>query len=149
LLVQEDIDEFLSVPDGYFLAGFWGHGVNSYAFYWCVADRRQRVFLRLPYGGVYMDPKKAPAGVLSVLRSYAGFWTRRKAADIARLVAVSSMDSGGALAQFTDGTYACVAELGLPADPFKAVLSARRSADIPSSPLLGGLVSHGGTSALR
>jgi hypothetical protein len=149
LLVEEDIDEFLSVPDGYFLAGFWGHGVNSYAFYWCVADPRQRVFLRLPYGGVYMHPEETAAGVLSVLRSYAGFWTRRTAADIVRLVAVSSMDGGGALAQFIDGTYACVAELGLPADPFKAVLSAQRSADIPSSPLVGGLASHGISSKPR
>jgi hypothetical protein len=147
LLTQSDIVPFLSVPDGYFLAGFWGHGVNSYAFYWCVADARQRVFLRLPYGGVYMDLEQAHIGVLSVLRSYSAFWTRPAAAEIARLVAFSSMGSGEALAQFVDGTYACAAGQGFSA--FEAVLSAPRRAEVPSTHLVGGLSSHGRTPMLQ
>jgi hypothetical protein len=142
LLIEHDMEAFLSVPDGYFLAGFWGHGCNSYAFYWCVADARQRVFLRLPYGGVYMNAKTAGAEVLSVLCSYAAFWSHPVAAEITRLAAVSSMGSSEALAQFADGTYACAAAQGSSADPFEAVLSAPRRAEVPSSSLLSGLASH-------
>ena len=34
-LVQSDIHEFkTSDARGYFLIGYWGHGINSYAFYY-------------------------------------------------------------------------------------------------------------------
>jgi len=34
-LVQGVINSFLkSCPEGYFLVGFWGHGMNSHAFYY-------------------------------------------------------------------------------------------------------------------
>jgi len=34
-LVQAEIAAFLTAaPTGYYLAGFWGHGFNSYAFYY-------------------------------------------------------------------------------------------------------------------
>ena len=33
-LIQSDIDTFItSCPQGYFLVGVWGHGINSSAFY--------------------------------------------------------------------------------------------------------------------
>jgi hypothetical protein len=139
LLAQGDISRFLSVADGYFLAGFWGHGINSYAFYWCVADTRQRVFLRLPYGGVYMDAETTGAEVLSALRGYAAFWTHPAAAEVTRLVVVSAMGEGEALAQFADGTYACTDEPGQGVDPFKELNLARRCKTVPSSRLVRGL----------
>lgn len=56
--VQPDVQDFLQqAPEGHFAIGFWGHGIQSHAFYvqrvepWC------RVYLRLPYGGVYSDQK--------------------------------------------------------------------------------------------
>ena len=46
MLIQGDISEFLkSAPEGYFLSGYWGHGVNSYAFYYSRVDSWSRVFL--------------------------------------------------------------------------------------------------------
>ena len=54
--VQPDVEDFLrDAPEGHFAIGFWGHGIQSHAFYvqrvepWC------RVYLRIPYGGVYSD----------------------------------------------------------------------------------------------
>jgi hypothetical protein len=54
--VQPDVENFLSeAPEGHFAYGFWGHGIQSHAFYiqrvepWC------RIYLRLPSGGVYSD----------------------------------------------------------------------------------------------
>ena len=38
-LVQGAIRDFIdNCPQGYFLIGFWGHGVNSYAFYYSRVD---------------------------------------------------------------------------------------------------------------
>ncbi len=53
---QGEIESFLELaPQGYFQVGFWGHGVNSYAFYYARVDNWSKIFFRLPYGGVYMD----------------------------------------------------------------------------------------------
>ena len=39
------------------MAGFWGHGVNSYSVYLASTTERSRLFLRLPYGaGAYSGP---------------------------------------------------------------------------------------------
>ena len=47
-LVQSDIDEFINSKDnGYFLIGFWGHGINSYAFYYSRIDDWSHIFFRL------------------------------------------------------------------------------------------------------
>jgi hypothetical protein len=55
-LIQSEIDLFIDCwPKEYFLIGFWGHGVNSYAFYYLRADSWSNIFFRLPYGGIYMD----------------------------------------------------------------------------------------------
>jgi hypothetical protein len=54
-LIQEDIEAFLTeAPDGYLVLGFWGYGINSYAFYYGSVTPWARIFLRLPYGGAYM-----------------------------------------------------------------------------------------------
>lgn len=132
-LTQSDIASFLKAPPGYFLAGFWGHGINSYAFYWCVTDHRQRVFLRLPHGGVYMDPEKSRGTLLSILRSYATFWSLPAAGEVTRLIAVYSMGSSDACAQFSDGTYASLQRQKL-TDPFTAILRAPRLTRESSSP---------------
>lgn len=58
------------------LAGFWGHSVNSYAFYLIQQFGSHRLFFRLSYGGAYGDPDKDAARVLGFLRGYQSFWMR-------------------------------------------------------------------------
>jgi hypothetical protein len=73
-LIQVDIDQFTeSAPLGYFAIGFWGHGTNSYAFYYCKVEPRLKVFFRLPYGGVYMDNAREAASIRRFLDTYFDF----------------------------------------------------------------------------
>ena len=59
-LAQAEIGPFLrTAPEGYLLVGFWGHGVQSHAFYYIRVDAQSRVYFRLPHGGVYMDNERA------------------------------------------------------------------------------------------
>ena len=54
--IQGDIQSFLAeAPEGYFHIGYWGHGVNSYAFYYVRVDSKSKIFFRLGYGGFYSD----------------------------------------------------------------------------------------------
>lgn len=54
--VQPDVEEFLrDAPEGHFAIGFWGHGMQSHAFYLQRVEPWCRVYLRIPYGGVYSD----------------------------------------------------------------------------------------------
>lgn len=56
MLVQTQLGDSLEKKPGYFMAGFWGHGVNSYSVYLARTTVRSRLFLRLPYGaGVYAE----------------------------------------------------------------------------------------------
>jgi len=56
-LVQVQLGDTLIKQPGYFMAGFWGHGVNSYSVYLARTTERSRLFLRLPYGaGAYSGP---------------------------------------------------------------------------------------------
>jgi hypothetical protein len=72
--IQGDIDEFLdSAPDGYKVTGWWGHGVNSYAFYYMRITEHEKIFFRLPYGGIYMDNDKAAEKISDFLEEYAKF----------------------------------------------------------------------------
>jgi hypothetical protein len=67
-LLQTEIGSFLrDAPEGYLLVGFWGHGVNSYAFYYARVDAHSRVYFRLGYGGVYMDNDAAAAQIRAFL----------------------------------------------------------------------------------
>lgn len=61
-LTEGDVESFLTkAPDGYVMLGLWGYGINSYAFYYCSVTPEARIFLRLPYGGVYMGDREAEA----------------------------------------------------------------------------------------
>lgn len=61
-LVANDIshlmDERQTLND-YHIFGFWGYGANSYAVIYAWLHKNIRVYLRLPFGGVYTDNKKA------------------------------------------------------------------------------------------
>jgi hypothetical protein len=69
VLVQMQLGAALEGDTDYFMAGFWGHGVNSYAVYLARTTERQRLFLRLPYGdGAYCrDPDRERAQALEKL----------------------------------------------------------------------------------
>ncbi len=55
-LMTEDFDRRLDrLPVGYCVIGFWGHGVNSHAFYFFDVREDRRITIRLPYAGAYVD----------------------------------------------------------------------------------------------
>jgi hypothetical protein len=94
LLTQSDIEAFLNGSRaGYFLIGFWGHGVNSHAFYYVHDDGRNHVFLRLSYGGVYTDNDEQARRIATFLPAFVDFERRhREAGSVLRVV--DSMGSG-------------------------------------------------------
>lgn len=76
-LTQTDLEWFLrDAPQGYAMVGFWGYGVNSYAFYYARVDAWSRVYLRLPYGGMYMDNDQAAARARLFVQSLFAFERR-------------------------------------------------------------------------
>ena len=54
--VQSDVEDFLQMaPQGHFAIGFWGHGIQSHAFYLQRVEPWCRIYLRIPYGGIYSN----------------------------------------------------------------------------------------------
>jgi hypothetical protein len=70
-LVQSDMRRMNDYGDGFFMAGFWGHGAASYAFYWCEVNDRERLFLRLHYGSAYADRDEERHRLVASLGEYA------------------------------------------------------------------------------
>ena len=68
-------------PAGDFImAGFWGHSVNSYAFYLIGRSGNHQCFFRIHYGGAYGDPEEDALRVILFLQSYQAFresWLER------------------------------------------------------------------------
>jgi hypothetical protein len=110
LLTQSDVEEFVGCPrEGYFQIGFWGHGVNSYAFYYVRDDPRSRVYLRLPFGGVYMDNEENATRIARFLPALFEFERTQLEAG-STLLAVDSMGAGDYRLTTKDGElmeYAC------------------------------------------
>lgn len=93
-LIQSDIDPFItSCPQGYFLVGFWGHGINSYAFYYSRVNSWSRIFFRLSYGGVYTDNKVMAKFIIKFLKSYFRFEKNVKETG-GNFIAIESMRKG-------------------------------------------------------
>jgi hypothetical protein len=74
-LVGRDVEPpmtpgFLDEPAEYVLAGYWGHGVNSWAFYYVGRWSDHRVFFRLAFGGVYGDTARDAAFARDFLARY-------------------------------------------------------------------------------
>jgi len=116
LVLQAEIGRFLEqAPEGYLLLGFWGYGVQSYAFYYARVDAWSRVYFRLPYGGVYMDNERAAARIRTFLK---GFFAAEPAlrARAASFVAVESMDAARYRAVGKDGSI-CELDHSLVQDP--------------------------------
>jgi hypothetical protein len=90
-LAQTQIDSFVkSAREGYFMIGFWGHGINSHAFYYVKSEPNWEVYFRLPYGGVYMDNVKYAAFIREFMTAYLDFESKHKE-KIVSFVAVNSM----------------------------------------------------------
>lgn len=94
ILVQLEILYFEEYcPSEYFLLGFWGHGVNTYAFYYSRSDEWSKVCFRLPYGGVYMNNNQAATDIAQFLLSYFTF-ERQLIGSGYHLIAIDSMWEG-------------------------------------------------------
>ena len=104
--VHEDVDTFIcEAPEGHFAIGFWGHGIQSHAFYvqrvepWC------RVYLRLPFGGAYSDNKLQASHLHRVLLWLPDFlWDARR--QCRHLQLVDSMGGGYLKMEAVDGERA-------------------------------------------
>ena len=90
-LIQGSIDQFLTeAPLGYFLIGYWGHGINSYAFYYQIVSDKKRIFFRLPLGGAYANEEDDIKELKEFLNHYFTFEQEvLKIAD--KVYAVNSM----------------------------------------------------------
>lgn len=95
LLTQEAMREFVRDPPpvGYCQVGFWGYGVNSYAFYLSWIRPRSRVYLRLPYGGVYGDQRVEAQRVREFLLAFLEFEAAVRHSE-RELLAIESMGVG-------------------------------------------------------
>jgi len=86
-LVQGDITPFLNKsPEGYFLIGFWGHGFNSYGFYYSRVEPNSRIFFRLPYGGAYMNNKREAIRIKDFIINFFEFKNKLKTATTFNVV---------------------------------------------------------------
>jgi hypothetical protein len=93
-LLDPHLEEFIeSTPEGYFLIGFWGYGVNSYAFYYSVVDCFKKVWFRLPYGGVYSNNDEKAKCIRNFLSNFFEF-QHKLHNKIEKLIAMESMGAG-------------------------------------------------------
>lgn len=93
-LKQMDIRDFIASDEkGYFLLGYWGHGINSYAFYYSRIDEWSHILFRLGYGGVYGDEEKDAKRVREFLTNYFAFEPELKS-KVKSMVAIDSMGDG-------------------------------------------------------
>jgi hypothetical protein len=106
MLIQADIGRLPELPLGYLLTGFWGHGVNSHAFYWVEATASVRVFFRLFYGGGYGDPDRDGPKVVRYLANWGEFVARKVPGEVQEILAFDSMGSGFWRFKMTDGVVA-------------------------------------------
>jgi hypothetical protein len=109
-LAQGDIHDFITSDAlGYFLIGFWGHGINSYAIYYSRIDEWSHIFFRLPYGGVYMDEAESARQVREFLSNYFPFEQELKL-KAKSLTAIDSMGHGDYSITLLDGRLVNVKE---------------------------------------
>jgi hypothetical protein len=93
-LIQGGIGEFIrKSQEGYFLIGFWGHGINSHAFYYSRVDSWSKVFLRLGYGGGYMDNALEAKYIKDFLIRYFDFENKIQS-HVKKLIVIESMMEG-------------------------------------------------------
>jgi len=93
-LIQSDIDAFItSCAQDYALVGFWGHGINSPAFYYSRVDSWSRILFRLPFGGVYTDNDVMATLIVQFLTSYFAY-EKKLRQMVKNFIAIESMHKG-------------------------------------------------------
>jgi hypothetical protein len=86
-LTASDLDKFHAAAGaGYCLVGFWGRGVNSHAFHYAAAEPAGSIWLRLPFGGIYMDNEDAGAAIPDFLHALFAFIDAAKAKQLSYTV---------------------------------------------------------------
>ncbi len=91
---QDSIQSFKThCPNDYVVLGFWGHGVNSYAFHYSIVDKWRKVLFRLPYGGVYSDNEKDAENIREFVSKYIEFEKVLKG-KVKSWIAIDSMGEG-------------------------------------------------------
>jgi hypothetical protein len=109
-LAQGDITDFISSEDkGYFLIGYWGHGANSYAFYYLRIDEWSHIFFRLPYGGFYSNIEENKTLIRKFLMNYFKFEPELKR-QAKSVIAIDSMGYGDYKIELSDGRMVCLEE---------------------------------------
>ena len=74
ILRAGDIGRFMAeCSPGFFMVGFWGYGVNSYAFYYSRIDQQSKIYFRLAYGGIYTNNEKAVKDIAKFLPAFFKF----------------------------------------------------------------------------
>ena len=102
-LTQGDIDTFMNhAPNGYYMIGFWGHGTNSYAFYYVRNNGWRKILFRLGYGGAYMDNVEEAKTICSFLGDYLEF-EKQIQKNNASIVILSSMETSSCEVFLSDG----------------------------------------------
>jgi hypothetical protein len=89
------VPEFYEQPNEYALAGEWGRGVNSYAFYFAERRGQHRRFFRIFSGGVYGRPEEDAKIVVGFLAGYES-WRARFEGELSSSTIVYNMGNGTA-----------------------------------------------------
>jgi hypothetical protein len=109
-LVQSEIDSFIrSKKKDYFLIGYWGHGINSYAFYYSRIDEWSHIFFRLPYGGYYGNEEEDAIRVREFLTNYFAIEPELKR-RVKSIIAVDSVGYGKYRLKLLDGRVVSLSE---------------------------------------
>ena len=100
-LSQGSINRFMEeAPPGYLQIGLWGHGINSYAFYFCRVNEWSKVFFRLSYGGIYMNNDEEAEKIRIFLPAFFKF-EEQIGGKVEHFTAVDSMGDGHYAVQVT------------------------------------------------
>lgn len=105
---KQTFSEDFSVPLGHHTVGFWGHGVNSYAFYAIFQNSNESVYLRLHRGGAYTGPVKMASDIASYILALTQLLRTTRTAN-GQLLVIESMGTGLYRYQI-DGTQSEIAE---------------------------------------
>ena len=95
-------------PVGYWFAGYWGHGINSYAFYFVDVGARSRAYFRLSFGGIYTDPVETGRDVVGTLAAWGDLVARLDELGLASVEARMEMDEGWVAGTRPDGSAATI-----------------------------------------
>ena len=86
----------------YRLIGFWGHGTNSYAFYYVKFNENCNIFFRLSYGGIYSDINEQKENITRFLNEFFEFEANNKS-NIKKAIYIESMGFGYYKIETKDG----------------------------------------------